>query len=450
MTTQAFSSRVALLTALTLAPWAMQARAAVVDANPSNYQSLVSALAPGDTLRLAPGTYTHGLSLGGTAGTAAHPIIVTGPKDHSAVFTALDCCNTVQLDSTSFLQLRNLALDTGVAAGVDSRGNSHHITLENLNISGEDANARTVGIAAHDQASDWVIRRDVITGVETGLHFDAPLVGGLIEFNVVVDTAGSNVEVPANSPLTTVRYNAFRDSMRASESEQTYGNVVYASASADVNNAYVQASSQGAGTMQWTIAAVGAAAAVTPTLTMSASPTNVASGGTSIVSWTSTGVDGCSASGGWIGTKGPSGSETVGPLQSATSYQLTCLGAGGNAGAMVQVTVGGTSTPPPSNPPPMNPPPSNPPSDPTPTNPPPSNPPPSNPDPTNPTPTQPTPTQPTPTQPTPTQPSNPPSVPAPSTGNSMSGGGGSLDGVAIALLVLLAFWRGLRRSVNPS
>jgi hypothetical protein len=166
---------------------------------------------------------------------------------------------------------------------------------------------------------------------------------------------------------------------------------------------------------------------------MTASPTNVASGGTSILSWTTTGVDGCSASGGWTGTKGPNGSETVGPIQSTTSYQLTCLGAGGNAGAMVQVTVGGSSTPPPSNPPP-----SNPPSDPTPTNPPPSNPPS---DPTNPT----------PTNPTPTQPSNPPSVPTPPTSNSMSGsGGGSLDGLAIALLVLLAFWRGVRGSVNPS
>jgi hypothetical protein len=430
---------------MVLAPWATQIQAAVVDANPSNYQSLLSTLAPGDTLRLAPGTYAHGLSFGPKAGTAAHPLTVMGPKDRSAVFTALECCSTVELNGTNFLHLKNLTLNVGIVAGVESRGDSHHVTLENLNIAGDEANARTVGIAAHGHVTDWTIRRDVIAGVETGLQFDAPAVGGVIEYNVVVDTAGSNLEVPANSELTTVRYNAFRDSMRASEPEQTYGNVAYGQCSADVSSPYVQAASQGAGTMQWTIAAVSAAAAPTPTLTMTASPTNVASGGTSILSWTSTGIDGCSASGGWTGTKAPNGSETVGPIQATTSYQLTCLGAGGNAGAMVQVTVGGSTTPPPSDPPPSDPP-ADPPTNPPPSNPPP--PPPSDPPPSNP---PPDPTNPTPTQPTPTQPGNPPSVPPPPTGNSMSGsGGGSFDGLAIALLALLALWRGARRSVNPS
>lgn len=289
-------------------------QAAVVDADPSNYQSVVLGLAAGDTLRLAPGNYTQGLSLAGKAGTAAHPIVVSGPKDQSAVFASRACCNTVQLEDTSYVQLMNLTLDAGTrdgASGVSSRGNSHHITLENLMIVGHGGSAQTLGISTDGTASDWTMR------------------------NLAVSSA-----------------------------EQTSN----------------------------------ALAAATPTVTLSASPSNVSAGSTAVLTWSSTDTTGCSASGGWSGTKGPSGSETVGPVQSTTDYQLTCLGGGGNAGATARVTVGGSSSPPPS--------------DPTPT------PPPSNPDPT-----------------------PPPTSPSPPAMESNSGGGGSIDVALIVLLTLYAFAR---------
>jgi hypothetical protein len=77
---------------------AFPALAADIPANPSNYRSLLSSLNPGDTLVLAPGTYTRGLPLSNVSGTAQQPIVVRGPDDRSAVFTADDCCNTVQLE----------------------------------------------------------------------------------------------------------------------------------------------------------------------------------------------------------------------------------------------------------------------------------------------------------------------------------------------------------------
>jgi hypothetical protein len=163
---------------------------------------------------------------------------------------------------------------------------------------------------------------------------------------------------------------------------------------------------------------------------MTASPTNVAAGGTSVLSWTSTDIAGCSASGGWTGTKGPSGSETVGPIQSSTSYQLTCLGAGGNAGAIVQVTVGGTS------PPPTNPPTTPPQSDPPPPTNPPKTPPPTDPPPTNPPNTPPPPTSPPPVM------TPPPQSPAM---NDMNSGGGSFDGLGLLCLALFAGARARKR-----
>ncbi|HVZ35731.1 MAG TPA: hypothetical protein VG963_25065, partial [Polyangiaceae bacterium] len=102
-------------------------------------------------------------------------------------------------------------------------------------------------------------------------------------------------------------------------------------------------------------------AASTPatTVAISASPMSIKAGETALLSWSSTNASGCTASNGWSGTKSPTGSETVGPLQNTTTFQLDCFGSQ-QGSAIVTVTVdSGTETAPP--PPPTapgNPPPS--------------------------------------------------------------------------------------------
>ncbi len=76
-----------------------------------------------------------------------------------------------------------------------------------------------------------------------------------------------------------------------------------------------------------------------PTVTLAASPTSIASGGSSILTWTSTNATSCTASSGWSGTEATSGTESVTPA-ATTSYTLTCTGAGGSANASATVTVG--------------------------------------------------------------------------------------------------------------
>lgn len=379
----------ASLAAASIAP---SLQAAVVDANPSNYQSVVSGLVAGDTLHLAPGKYTQGLSLAGKAGTPAQPIVVSGPDDQSAVFTSRACCSTVQLEDTSYVQVMNLTVDAGTrdgSAGVNSRGYSHHITLENLMIVGHGGGAQTAGISTSGTASDWTIRHNTIVSTARGLDFsnaegNTPFVGGVIEYNVMVDTV--------DQPMEAAQRTVMRHNLAVSSADQKSSVESHAFAAAVM-------------------------AAATPTVTLSASPSNVSAGSTAVLTWSSTDTAGCSASGGWTGTRGPSGTETVGPIQSTTSYQLTCLGAGGNAGATTQVTVGGTSTPPPT--------------DPTPTPPPPSDP-----DPT------PPPSDPNPTPPPPTDPTPPPSAPSPPpTEMNSSGGGGRIDMLALVVLALYAFAR---------
>ena len=67
-----------------------------------------------------------------------------------------------------------------------------------------------------------------------------------------------------------------------------------------------------------------------PTVTLTASPTSVASGETSTLTWSATNATSCAATGGWSGAKATSGSEVVGPMTATTNYSLECSGAGGS------------------------------------------------------------------------------------------------------------------------
>jgi hypothetical protein len=74
-------------------------------------------------------------------------------------------------------------------------------------------------------------------------------------------------------------------------------------------------------------------------VSLTASPTSVAYGGTSTLGWASTNATSCTASGGWSGAEPTSGSRPTGALQSTTSFTLTCNGAGGDGSATVSVAV---------------------------------------------------------------------------------------------------------------
>jgi hypothetical protein len=74
------------------------------------------------------------------------------------------------------------------------------------------------------------------------------------------------------------------------------------------------------------------------TLNLMASPSTIASAGSSSLTWSTTNASSCSASGGWTGTKAISGTQTVTPNQT-TVYTLSCTGTGGSASKTVTVSV---------------------------------------------------------------------------------------------------------------
>ena len=76
-----------------------------------------------------------------------------------------------------------------------------------------------------------------------------------------------------------------------------------------------------------------------PTVVLSANPASIVSGTSSSLTWSATNASSCTASGGWSGTKGVSGSQGTGSLTSNTTFTLTCTGAGGSASQSASVSV---------------------------------------------------------------------------------------------------------------
>ena len=76
-----------------------------------------------------------------------------------------------------------------------------------------------------------------------------------------------------------------------------------------------------------------------PTVDIVANPRNINQGQNSVLSWTSTNADTCSASNGWSGGKSTYGSESVSPSYT-TTYRITCANQYGIAEDTDTVTVG--------------------------------------------------------------------------------------------------------------
>lgn len=85
-----------------------------------------------------------------------------------------------------------------------------------------------------------------------------------------------------------------------------------------------------------------------PTLTLTASPTTLATGGMITLNWSTTHATSCNASGEWSGSKATSGNQDIAASAAGSpTFTLACTGAGGSVTRSTTVTV---NAPPPSGP----------------------------------------------------------------------------------------------------
>ncbi len=183
----------------------------VYTVNPDNYLARLRMLERGATVRLTPGEYRNGLPVQYLRGTAEAPITILGPETGPrAVFLARPGHNTVSIINSSYVTIRNVDLEGRNLRvnGVKCEGHAdwaHHITLDGLRIRGHGNNQQTVAISTKCPAWGWVIRNSVITGAGTGLYLGnsdghAPFIDGVIEYNLIIDTIGYNLQIKHQQP----------------------------------------------------------------------------------------------------------------------------------------------------------------------------------------------------------------------------------------------------------
>jgi mannan endo-1,4-beta-mannosidase len=119
--------------------------------------------------------------------------------------------------------------------------------------------------------------------------------------------------------------------------EPTSGSASSAALSASTDFTLTCSSSSGSASQTASVAL--STSANTPGVTLHASPTSVASGGTSTLTWSTNDVASCTASGGWSGSVATSGSQSTGAITTPTAYTLTCTGSDGSATDSVNVTL---------------------------------------------------------------------------------------------------------------
>ncbi len=81
-----------------------------------------------------------------------------------------------------------------------------------------------------------------------------------------------------------------------------------------------------------------------PTLSLTVNPVSVTSGGAATLTWSAANASGCTASGGWSGSRAVSGNESTGELSSGKTYTLSCTGSGGSINKSVSVSVSATGS----------------------------------------------------------------------------------------------------------
>lgn len=84
---------------------------------------------------------------------------------------------------------------------------------------------------------------------------------------------------------------------------------------------------------------VSVAAAGAPSVSLVSTLSEVTPGGTTTLIWSSTNTDSCTASGDWSGSRPVSGNASVGPLNSDSTFVLTCSGPGGDASQTLTVPI---------------------------------------------------------------------------------------------------------------
>ena len=203
--------------ALAWAVWTLIAPKAAfgadVQADASTFATLLPSLNPGDTIHLAPGTYSH-FAVSDLNGTSSSWITIAGPASGPPATVEADpgpCCNTIEITGSSFVAIEHLTIDgknVDGAFGLSASGTAspvHDIRVEGCTFLNHHGSQQHDAISTKTPTWGWIIRNNHIDSVGTGLYLgnsdgSDPFIGGVIEGNLVENPIGYCMEIKWQSP----------------------------------------------------------------------------------------------------------------------------------------------------------------------------------------------------------------------------------------------------------
>ncbi|HEX5136643.1 MAG TPA: hypothetical protein VFY93_06705 [Planctomycetota bacterium] len=216
-----------------LLPFALPREAAAETYNVGtwDYERILKQAEPGDTVILGEGDYP-GLPEIRLNGRPDAWIVIKGADGQEQPrILAQEDRNTVEIRGSSYVAIENLTIDGrdrgGVFAISASAIPSHHIRIENCRIVGHGYDQSTVAISTKVPCWNWVLRRNTIVAAGTGAYLGNsdgmdPFIGGLIEYNLFLDSRGYNMQIkhqvprdptvkglPTTPQKTIIRHNVF-------------------------------------------------------------------------------------------------------------------------------------------------------------------------------------------------------------------------------------------------
>jgi hypothetical protein len=216
----------------------LSARGAVaseVAVTPSTFRAALTALRPGDTLRLASGTYPH-FTIANLNGSPSAWITITGPTSGDPAIVQADpslCCNTIEIENSSYVAIQRLTIDGmnldgvfGLSAKGDTANLVHDIRIEYSSFIHHHGSQQHDAISTKTPTWGWIIRGNTIRDAGTGIYLgnsdgSDPFVGGVIEDNLIVNPIGYCLQIkyqlarpsvpgmPTSPTSTLIRNNVF-------------------------------------------------------------------------------------------------------------------------------------------------------------------------------------------------------------------------------------------------
>ena len=300
----------------------------------------------GTAATAAPGAGSYALQVTPQGSAAPAFDVAQGVTASGSALTAYDFATTIATGGQEMVSLTDFqfpAALTSVTGAAEQRGALLGAPFNSASSASITAAAGPLSLVvfAQAQSAAGLFGIDITPASGPAVFDITQAVGAIFSVQPITITTAGNYSVTASDlgfPATFANFDTIV-TRGTSQAGSIFGGGTF-NFTATPGTYYVNLIAQPSGSAQaGTYAIEVASAPAAPTVSLTTDESQVSSGSTVNLIWSSQNATSCTASGGWSGTQATSGQMTSAALTHTTTFTLTCKGAGGSASKSASVTV---------------------------------------------------------------------------------------------------------------